>query len=127
MKRLGLILLLTGPVLADGGITVQLPDAGKIVVAASPEFLTELVVANVVGMNCPAFAIDQGEWTLITGTADKVAEILKVANASDYDDKYYTPAFALLDKPDTCSVEGPKIKPLIDRLKEMGGDTKPIG
>ncbi|MGL4236543.1 hypothetical protein [Tabrizicola sp.] len=127
MRLAVLIALLATPSLADGGITVQLPDDAKIAEAATPEFLTELVNANVIGMNCPGFEIDQGEWTLITGTADKVAEAIGVMDAGEYDDKFYGPAFAMLDKPESCAKEGPKIDPLIERLKAMGGDTKPIG
>ena len=43
-----------------------------------PHFLTRLVMANVTGMNCPGYALSDGEWTLITGTADKVAAALKL-------------------------------------------------
>jgi hypothetical protein len=127
MKRFALIAILATPALADGGITVQLPAEAEIAKAASPEFLMELVVANVIGSNCGGFQTDQGEWTLLTGTADRVAEAIGVVDASEYDDKFYGPAFDLLDQPGACETEGPKIKPLIQRLKAMGGDTKPIG
>jgi hypothetical protein len=126
MKRLALIALLASPAYSDGGITVKLPDDAAIAKAASPEFLMELVVANVVGSNCPGFENDQGEWTLLTGTADKVAAALKIDTAA-YDDRFYGPAFDLLDKTDTCATEGPKIAPLIERLRAMGGDTRPLG
>jgi hypothetical protein len=126
MKHILLITLLAAPAFADGGITVRLPDDARIAEAAKPEFLAELVVANVIGMNCPGFEIDQGEWTLITGTADKVAAALKIETTA-YDDQFYGPAFAMLDKPGSCEAEGPKIAPLIEKLKAMGGDTKPIG
>ncbi len=114
------------PALADGGVTVKLPDPGQIAAAASPEFLMALVMANVAGMNCPGHALSDGEWALVTGTADRVAGVLKIG-ASTYDEDYYGPAFAALDKPGTCDREGPKIAPLIKRLKSMGGSTEPIG
>ncbi len=123
---LALALPLAGPALADGGVTVQLPDPGRIASAASPEFLMQLVMANVVGMNCQGFILTDGEWALITGTADRVAEALQIDTGA-YDDQFYGPAFAALDQPGTCAAEGPKIAPLIDRLKEMGGSTDPIG
>jgi hypothetical protein len=126
MRKLLLLTLLAAPAFADGGITVQLPDDAKIAEAATPEFLMELVQANVVGMNCEGFRLTDGEWTLITQSADKVAAALKIDTGA-YDDKFYSPAFASLDKPDTCANDGPKIKPLVDRLKAMGGGTDPIG
>ncbi|MCU0826692.1 MAG: hypothetical protein MUE52_04650 [Tabrizicola sp.] len=127
MRRLALLTaLIAGPALADGGITVKLPDDTQIAAAASPEFLMELVVANVIGSNCTGFQINQGEWTLLTGTADKVAEAIGVMDAGEYDDSYYHPAFDLLDQPGSCATEGPKIQPLIERLRAMGGDTLPL-
>lgn len=130
MKRLTLTLFLAGPTLtpafADGGVTVQLPDPGQIASAASPGFLMELVMANVTGMNCPGATLTDGEWALITGTADRVAEALQIDTGS-YDDQFYGPAFAAIDQPGTCEAEGPRIAPLIERLESMGGSTDPIG
>lgn len=122
---LGLIALPHSGV-ADGGVTVKLPDSGKIAAAASPEFLMALVMANVTGMNCPGYALSDGEWALVTGTADRVAAALNIG-AGAYDDSYYGPAFAALDKRGTCDAEGPKIAPLIKKLRAMGGGTDPIG
>jgi hypothetical protein len=127
MHRIALAaLLLSAPALADGGVTVTLPDPGQIAAAASPDFLMQLVMANVAGMNCPGFALSDGEWALITGTADRVAATLQIGTGA-YDDDYYGPAFAALDAPGTCDREGPAIAPLIDRLRGMGGSTDPIG
>ena len=126
MKRLLLCLTLATPALADGGVTVQLPDPSQIASAASPDFLMQLVLANVVGMNCPGYALTDGEWALITGTADGVAAALQIDTGA-YDDQFYGPAFAALDQPGTCDTEGPRIAPLIQRLKTMGGSTDPIG
>ena len=114
------------PAQADGGVTVKLPDAGQISAAASPKFLTQLVMANVAGSNCPGYALSDGEWALITGTADRVADALGIGNSA-YDDNYYGPAFAALDQPGTCEAEGPKIAPLIQKLRSMGGGTDAIG
>lgn len=114
------------PALADGGVTVALPDQGQIARAASEAFLHELVLANVVGMNCEGYLISNGEWALIVGTADLVAAALKL-DVNVYDDRFYGPAFAALDAPETCPTEGPKIAALIARLKAMGGDTVPLG
>lgn len=130
MKRLTLTLFLASPALtpafADGATTVQMPDPGQIAAAASPGFLAELVMANVAGMNCEGFGLTDGEWALITGTADRVAEALQIDSGA-YDDQFYGPAFAAIDQPGTCEAEGPKIAPLIDRLESMGGSTDPIG
>ena len=126
LRPLALLALTALPALADGGVTVQLPDPGQIASAASPDFLTQLVMANVVGMNCPGYMLSDGEWALITGTADKVAATLGI-DTGTYDDQFYGPAFTAIDQPGTCDAEGPKIAPLIDRLKSMGGSTNPIG
>lgn len=108
------------PALADGGASVKLPSDAAIAKAATPAFLAELVQANVVAMNCPGFGLDDGEWALVSGTANMVAAVLNI-NAAAYDDQYYTPAFAALDNPDACDTKGPKVAPLIKRLKAMGG------
>jgi hypothetical protein len=122
MKRLALFALLASPAFAQEADLVTLPDEKLLTEMAGPELLKELVTANVIGMNCADFLISQGEWALLVGTADKVAEILSVDTAS-YDETYYGPAFSLLDNPESCAAEGPKITPLIERLKAAGGDT----
>lgn len=116
------LLSLATPALAKGASTVILPSDAAIAKAATPIFLAELVQANVVAMNCPGFGLDDGEWALVTGTADKVAAALGISAAA-YDDRFYTPAFAALEDPDACDTRGPKIAPLIKRLKSMGGST----
>ena len=128
MRRIAFLLTLALPLpaLADGGVAVKLPDPDRIAAEASPEFLMALVMANVAGMNCPGHALSDGEWALVTGTADRVAGVLRIGTAA-YDEDYYGPAFAALDQPGTCDREGPKIAPLIRRLKAMGGGTDPIG
>lgn len=123
---LALTLLLGGPAPADGGITVQLPRADAIAAAASPDFLHELVNANIIGSNCPGFELTDGEWTLLTGSADLVAAQLGLTT-DVYDMHYFSPAFDLLDQPGSCKEIGPTIPRLIDRLKSMGGGTDPIG
>jgi hypothetical protein len=123
---LALTLALAGPALADGGITVQLPRAAEIAAVASPQFLHDLVNANVIGSNCPGYELTDGQSTLLTGSADMVAEQLGLT-IDAYDAEYYGPAFDLLDKPGSCKELGPAIAPLIDRLKAMGGDTVAIG
>ena len=130
MFRALILTLLATPALAENPGFVTLPDDATIAKAATPELLMELVVANVVGQNCRGFESSQGEWALLTGTADKVAAAIGVGDTGDYDDKFYGPAFDLLDKPETCTTEGPKIAPLVERLKAMGGDTillRPLG
>ena len=114
------------PAWADGAVTVRLPEDAAIAKAASAGFLTQLVTANVAGMNCPGYALSDGEWALITGTADKVAVALGISAAA-YDDQFYAPAFAAISQPGTCDREGPQIAPLIDRLRAMGGGTHPVG
>lgn len=130
MYRALILTLLATPALAQDPGFVTLPDDAAIAKVATPELLMELVVANVVGMNCTDYQIDDGQWALLTGTADKVATAIGVKDSGEYDDTFYGPAFDLLDKPETCSIEGPKIAPLVERLQAMGGDTtllRPLG
>ena len=47
-------------------------------------------------------------------------------DASAYDKQFYGPAFQLLDDPGACDRIGPRAKPLIARLKAMGGGTTPL-
>ncbi len=46
--------------------------------------------------------------------------------AAGYERAYFAPAFKLLDDPGACDRIGPEAKPLIQRLKTMGGDTAPL-
>ena len=130
MFRALLLTLIATPVLAQDPGFVTLPWEERIAEVASPELLRALVSANVVGMNCPDYPLSQGEWALLTGTADLVATKLGVVNTGAYDRDFYGPAFDLLDQPGTCASEGPKIEPLIAMLMDMGGDTvllRPLG
>jgi hypothetical protein len=86
--------------------------------------LRQLVVANVVSQNCEGFIASDAEWALLTGSADMLAERLDLGVVL-YDTQFYDPAFALLDKPDTCETEGPRVRPLIDRLIGWGGSLTP--
>lgn len=112
---------LTFPALADGEIYVQLPDLSDIKGEEAKAFLTEVVLANVVSSNCTDFAVTDEEWSLLTGSADILAHEQLRLTIDDYDADYYGPAFAALDKPDTCKVDGPKVQPVLDRLVELGG------
>ena len=121
----GAVILTTGVALADGGMTVQLPDVSQIDTAEATRLIAELANVNVITSNCPGYEISGGEWTLITGTGDLLAGKLGM-DASQYDRKYYGPAFKLLDDPTACDRIGPTAKPLIQRLIGMGGGTTPL-
>lgn len=116
--------LLTGPALADGGVTVPLPDIPQMSLDDTQDLLRALVVANVVSQNCEGFIATDAEWALLTGSADLLAERLDLGIVR-YDTQYYDPAFALLDKADTCETEGPSVQPLIQRLIGWGGSLTP--
>ena len=47
-------------------------------------------------------------------------------DAAGYERTYFAPAFKLLDDPAACDRVGPAARPLIERLKSMGGDTVPL-
>lgn len=121
-----LMLPLAGaPAYADGGVTVQLPDVSGLSEADAKALIAELATVNVITSNCPDYEISNGEWTLITGTGDRLAAQLGL-DASEYDRQYYGPAFKLLDDPATCARIGPAARPLIARLVGMGGGTVPL-
>ncbi|WP_370515115.1 hypothetical protein [Paracoccus sp. S-4012] len=104
------------------GLTVPLPDVSGLDHAAAEALIEELAAVNVITSNCPGYTISDGEWMLITGTGDKLAAQLGIDPAT-YDQRFYGPAFSLLDDPSACDRIGPRARPLIDRLVAMGGST----
>ncbi|MDS9467107.1 hypothetical protein RGQ15_05895 [Paracoccus sp. MBLB3053] len=121
----GALVMMTSAALADGGVTVELPDVSGLSTEEAKSLITELANVNVITSNCSGYEISNGEWTLITGTGDRLAAKLGL-DARSYDRDYYGPAFKLLDDPDACDRIGPQARPLIQRLVEMGGGTTPI-
>ena len=122
-----LTLVLSFPTLprADGAIAVAMPNFPDFSQAQNEEMLTALITAIVVGMNCPGFEITDGEWSLLNGAADIIANNELGLSVDAYDADYFSPAFALLDKPGTCAVEGPKVLPLVEFLIGLGGSRDP--
>ena len=121
----GALAIMSGVALAGGGVTVQLPDVSGLSEAEAKSLIAELAQVNVITSNCPDYAISDGEWTLITGSGDRLAARLGL-DAAAYDRTYYGPAFKLLDDPGACDRIGPSAKPLIQRLIGMGGGTAPL-
>jgi hypothetical protein len=121
----GVMLVMATAALADGGIAVQLPDVSGLSDAEAKALIAELANVNVITSNCPAYPVTDGEWTLMTGTGDRLAAKLGL-DASAYDRTYFGPAFKLLDDPGACDRIGPTAKPLIRRLIGMGGGTTPL-
>lgn len=119
-------LLLANPALADGKIYVQLPDLSGITGAEAEAFLSEVVLANVVSSNCAGYEITDEEWSLLTDSADILAREQLRLSVDDYDSLYYGPAFAALDRPETCDQAGPGVQPTIDRLVELGGSREAL-
>ncbi|KGJ03141.1 hypothetical protein SAMN04487972_1235 [Paracoccus halophilus] len=119
----GALVLMTGIALAGGGMTVQLPDVSDLPETEARAMLADLARVNVITANCPDYPISEGEWTLITGTGDRLAARLGL-DAASYDKSYYAPAFELLADPGTCDRIGPMAQPMIRRLIGMGGDTE---
>ncbi|QJD16263.1 hypothetical protein [Paracoccus sanguinis] len=113
------MLLMSGPALADGGVSVPLPDTSGMPAAEAKALMSELAQVNVITSNCPAYALDDEDWTLITGTGDQLAAQLGL-DAAAYDKQVYGPAFKLLDDPQACDRIGPTAAPLVARLKGMG-------
>ncbi|MCB1346965.1 MAG: hypothetical protein H6900_04745 [Rhodobacter sp.] len=117
--------LLAASAWADGGVTVPLPRIPPLPTGEQEHLLMQLVTANVVSENCPGHGLTPEEFALVTGSADLVAAALGVLDSNAYDDRFYRPAFAMLDKPDTCDREGPRIRPLINQLIAWGGSLTP--
>ncbi|MDN3712535.1 hypothetical protein QWZ10_13640 [Paracoccus cavernae] len=119
------ISVIAGLAAADGGMTVKLPDVAGLSEDEAKALIADLAEVNVITANCPGYEISNGEWTLLTGTGDRLADRLQL-DPSAYDRNYYGPAFKLLDDPEACDRVGPKAKPLIEKLVGMGGGTTPL-
>ncbi|MDO5632137.1 MAG: hypothetical protein Q4G22_09885 [Paracoccus sp. (in: a-proteobacteria)] len=109
---------------AQDRVQVTLPDLSSLSRAQAESLTREVAQADVITANCPGHAISNGEWALINGTGNQLAALLGL-DPTTYERKFYGPAFALLDEPSACDRLGPAVHPLIQRLIEMGGTTKP--
>ncbi|MDM7255260.1 MAG: hypothetical protein P3W90_001015, partial [Paracoccus sp. (in: a-proteobacteria)] len=90
-----------GAVLADGGVTVKLPDVSALSDADAKALIAQLAEVNVITSNCADHELSAGEWTLVTQTGDALAKRLGL-DAQEYDKTYYAPAFRLLDEEGAC-------------------------
>jgi hypothetical protein len=130
-RRLALLAALCAtPALADGGLTVPLPDPALLAAlsdAQAEDLLEAVVTANVISSNCPDFPITDGEGALLVGTADILAYDMLQLGTEAYDARFYGPAFALLDDPAACASRGPEIAGLLQLLIDMGGSPIPTG
>ncbi|HEY0033052.1 MAG TPA: hypothetical protein VGB81_07285 [Devosia sp.] len=122
----GLSLAIAAPALGDGKIYVQLPDLSAIGREDAEALLSEMVLANVVSSNCPAFSVTDEEWSLLVDSADILAREHLRLSIDEYDSQFYGPAFAALNKPETCETAGPKVQPTLERLVELGGSREAL-
>lgn len=122
---LGLPLLLCAA-LADSKVAVPLPDLQGISEEDAEKLIAALAQVNVITSNCPEYDITDGEWTLLVGTGDMLAQGLGM-DPDTYDEDYYGPAFRMLEDPNACDRIGPRARPIIDDLIKMGGGTEQIG
>ena len=127
LRCLAVALALPGAALADGGVAVPLADVSGFSDAQAEALLGALVTANVVSSNCVDWAIADGEWALVTGSADRLAYEVLGLSVDDYDARFYGPAFRLLDDPATCAARGPEVRGLIELLVDLGGSPVPSG
>lgn len=129
MKRvygtMAAMVVAAGGVLADGGVTVKLPDVSALSEGDATALIAQLAEVNVITSNCADYELSAGEWTLVTQTGDALAKRLGL-DPQEYDKTYYAPAFRLLDEDGACERIGPTARALIDRLVAMGGDTTPV-
>jgi hypothetical protein len=119
MVKTGMVAALT--LAGLGAALAGPPDLSSLERPAQQALLHELVRANVAGVNCADFISTPSEWNFVVETADALADTMGLG-VDTYDGKFYAPAFDALDaNARFCAEEGPKIRPLIDRLVEMGG------
>jgi len=111
---------------ADGKVYVKLPDLSSYTDHRAEEFLTEVVLANVVSSNCAGFEITDAEWSLLTDSADILAYGQLKLSTDDYDNYFYKPAFDALDKPETCEEKGPGVEQVLSELVFQGGSREPL-
>ncbi|MFV0383410.1 hypothetical protein [Paracoccus sp. (in: a-proteobacteria)] len=122
------VMLLATTKLSFGGdqLVVPLPDVSTLDRGQASDLARQLAEVNVITSNCPDYQVSDGEWTLLTGTGDLLAQKLGL-DPSSYERDYFGPAFALLDDPAACDRIGPQAKPLLDKLQQMGGGIQPAG
>ncbi|MDO5528050.1 MAG: hypothetical protein Q4F71_01490 [Paracoccus sp. (in: a-proteobacteria)] len=111
------------PASAQDQVTVPLPDVSGLSQDEAERLIAALAQINVITSNCPGYEITDGEWTLLTGTGDRLAAQLGL-DPTTYEQRYYGPAFELLDDPEACERIGPRARPVIEDLVKMGGATE---
>jgi len=126
MRSLALLLaLVAAPALADGGVTVAQPDLSRVAEAGVSPLLDRIVISIVIGQNCPGWMSTDGEWQLLNDSADMLTARLGLDPARS-DDRYWSPAFALLDDPGACGKYGPQVGVVLAELQALGGGTAPL-
>ncbi len=111
---------------ADGKIFVQLPDLTAYNGVEAEQFLTRVVMANVVSSNCAGYEITEEDWSLLTDSADLLAYGQLKLSVDAYDDGYYKPAFDAVDQPGTCDEFGPDVEKVLAELVGHGGGREPL-
>jgi hypothetical protein len=110
------------PAAADGPVFRGALPAPERLATAGPGALAAMVQAVVIGQNCPARRTTDGEWALLNGSADLVAAHLGL-DPQRYDDRFWRPAFALLDQPAGCARHGWAVPKALGWLRSLGGTT----
>lgn len=122
---LGAVLLASSQmVFGQDRIEVPLPDITQLSETDARNLARSIGEANVITSSCHDYQISGGEWTLLAGTADLLADQLGM-DPAEYDQAFNAPAYALLDDPAACDRIGPQATLLIARLVAMGGGTGP--
>lgn len=116
--------LMAYPALAQDRVEVPLPDLSQLDDAAARDLAQRIARADVITSTCDGFSISGGEWTLLAGSSDLLAQRLAM-DPAEYDQSFNAPAYGLLDEDDACAEYGPMVQPLIGELVAMGGATRP--
>ena len=112
--------------MANEHLTLLLPDVSDLSPADAEALLTDIVAASVVSSNCPDFGGTEGEWYLLTLTAERLAYEVLAIRVEELELAYYQPAYSLIEDPATCAAEGPKVQKTLALLMERGGSTTPV-
>ncbi len=90
--------------------------------AAGPGALAVLVQAVVIGQNCDGRRTTEEQWFLLNASADAIADRMGLS-PQDYDDRFWRPAFRLLDEARGCARHGWALPKALGWLATLGGRT----
>ena len=113
-------LLVCAPAVAEPLATIRTPPPSAIASISNEETLQQLVLANLIASNCEIAELQAGDAALLAGTAQAMAEQMKIGTEQYFSD-YIHPAMAALATPDSCNHYAGPTQDMVKQLKELGG------